>query len=160
MKKFFAAFLFIILSVPSVKAQTDSIGNAVQKEYSEALEQLLEVSGAKTTLSAQYPLVMQSMRNMMPDVPEELMLRLENKFRDFFFNDIINLYTPVYMRYLTLDEIKEFTAFYNSPIGRKVAMVMPTLSAELYSAGKQAGENMAREVLDELAKEGYLPKSM
>lgn len=160
MKTLFAAFFALLLSVSPVMAQTDTAHDKAVEDYRKALEQLLEASGTNTTLSAQFPFIIKMLKDMCPDVPEEVMTKMENKFRDLFFNNIMDLYVPVYMRYLTIDEVKEFTAFYNTPLGRKVAMTMPMLSVELAQAGRSAGEKIAREVLEDLAKEGYKPVNM
>ncbi|MBQ9094070.1 MAG: DUF2059 domain-containing protein [Prevotella sp.] len=160
MRTLFALFFLLSISVSPAMAQTDKGQDKVVEEYRASLEQLLEVSGAKTTMSAQLPHLMKMLRDVCPDVPEEVMNKIENKFRDLFLNNIMSLYTPIYMRYMTIDEVKEFTAFYNTPLGRKVAMVMPTLSVELAQAGRSAGEDIAKEVLEELVKEGYKPTNM
>lgn len=160
MKTLLAVFFALLLSVSPVMAQTDTVQDKAVEDYRKALEQLLEASGTKTTISAQFPFIIKMLKDMCPGVPEEVMTKMENKFRDFFFSNIMDLYLPVYMRYLTIDEVKEYTAFYNTPLGRKVAMTLPTLSVELAQAGRLAGEKIAKEVLEELAKEGYKPVNM
>lgn len=160
MKTLLAVFFALLLSVSPVMAQTDTVQDKAIEDYRKALEQLLEASGTKTTISARFPFIIKMLKDMCPGVPEEVMTKMENKFRDFFFNNIMDLYLPVYMRYLTIDEVKEYTAFYNTPLGRKVAMTLPTLSVELAQAGRLAGEKIAKEMLEELAKEGYKPVNM
>lgn len=160
MKTLLAVFFALLLSVSPVMAQTDTVQDKAVEDYRKALEQLLEASGTKTTISARFPFIIKNLKDMCPGVPEEVMTNMENKFRDFFFNNIMDLYLPVYMRYLTIDEVKEYTAFYNTPLGRKVAMTLPTFSVELAQAGRLAGEKIAKEVLEELAKEGYKPVNM
>lgn len=160
MKKLSAAFLALFLSVSTAMAQADTIQDKSVGEYRTVLEQLLEVSGTKTALGAHFPRIIQTLRDLLPDVPDEVIVRMENKFRDLFFKDIMELYAPVYMRYMTIDEIKELIVFYNTPLGRKVAMTQPSISVDLAKAGRQAGENIAKEVLKELAAEGYKPINM
>lgn len=160
MRKLFVAIVALFLYIPATMAQQDTLRNDAVPDYSKALERLLEVSGAKTSLSKMYPALMETMKESLSDVPYDVYVRLEYKMRKFFFKEIINLYTPIYMRYMTIDEVKGLADFYDSPLGRKVAMTMPSLTADLYEAGKTVGKRITEEVFEELAKEGYKPKDL
>lgn len=160
MRKLFVAIVALFLYTPATMAQQDTLRNDAVSDYSKALERLLEVSGAKTSLSKMYPALMETMKESLSDVPYDVYVRLEYKIRKFFFKEIINLYTPIYMRYMTIDEVKGLADFYDSPLGRKVTMTMPSLTADLYEAGKTVGTRITEEVFEELAKEGYKPKDL
>ena len=100
------------------------------------------------------------MRNICQGVPEEIMQKMEDGMRDLFFNKITELYVPIYKRYFTLQEIKELIQFYNTPIGKKLAMSLPTLNSDLMKAGQEAGQEIASKILEKLKAEGYIPKDM
>lgn len=156
MKKIFFTFLLSVCLIPQIACcqSNDSI-NAYDNEYSAALEQLMSVSGAKTSLASTYPVLMQQLKEGLSEVPEEVMQKLEDEFRKYFFDKISELYLPIYKRYFTLAEIKEYAAFFDTPLGRKVAMTTPSLMKELYEAGREAGIAIARKVLEELKAKGY-----
>ncbi len=162
MKKFIIfSLLYLLLPVTIATAQNpnDSIANEEQA-YNKAFDELMDASGTRVSLRAQFPQLMQMVRNICQDVPEGIMQKLENGMRDIFFNKINELYVPIYKRYFTLQEIRELTEFYNTPIGKKLAMSLPTLNGDLLKAGQEAGKEVAIKILEKLKAEGYTPKEM
>ncbi len=155
-----AILFFFLCTLSYGYAQTSDTLQGNDKEYRETLDRLMLVSGTSTALRAQFPLLMQMMENMLPDVPEEVIHKMEDKFGDLFFERISDLYTPIYKRYLTLEDLKGYIVFYETPLGKKIAMTIPTLNKELMEAGQKAGQSIAREVLQELKKEGYTPTTL
>lgn len=57
-------------------------------------------------------------------------------------NTYYNLITPIYDKYLTLDEIQAVTAFYKSPVGQKMIKVLPDITRESMMAGQKWGANL------------------
>ena len=155
-----AILFFFLCTLSYGYAQTSDTLQGNDKEYRETLDRLMLASGASTSLRAQFPLLMQMIKNMLPNVPEEVIQKMEDKFRILFFERISDLYTPIYKRYLTLEDLKGYIAFYETPLGKKIAMTIPTLNKELMEAGQKAGQSIAREVLQELKKEGYTPTTL
>ncbi|SFF87655.1 DUF2059 domain-containing protein [Prevotella sp. KH2C16] len=153
-------FLLLLSTLSCAQAQTAIPQQNSDKEYRETLDRLMQVSGTSTSLRAQFPLLMQMMRNMLADVPEEIMQKIEDKFGNLFLERIGDLYTPIYKRYLTLEDLKGFIAFYETPLGKKIAMTTPTMNKELMEAGQKVGQGIAEEVLQELKEEGYTPTTM
>lgn len=153
-------FFFFLCTLANGYAQTNGTLQDNEKEYRETLDRLMLASGASTSLRAQFPLLMQMIKNMLPNVPEEVIQKMEDKFRNLFFERISDFYTPIYKRYFTLEDIKGYIAFYETPLGKKIAMTTPTLNKELMEAGQKVGQNIAQEVLQELKKEGYTPTTM
>lgn len=159
MKRICLPFLFLC-TLACGYAQTSDTLQGNDKEYQETLDRLMLASGTSTALRAQFPLLMQMMKNMLPNVPEKVIHKMEEKFGNLFFERICDLYTPIYKRYLTLNDLWGYIAFYESPLGKKIAMAMPTLNKELMEAGQKAGRSIAQEVLQELKKEGYTPTTL
>ena len=155
-----AIFLLLLSTLACGYAQTADTLRGNDKEYRETLDRLMLVSGTSTSLRAQFPLLMQMIKNIAPEVPEEIMQKMEDKFRDLLFERICDFYTPIYKRYLTLEDLKGFIAFYETPLGKKIAMTTHTLNKELMEAGQKAGQSIAEEVFQELKKEGYPPTTM
>lgn len=64
------------------------------------------------------------------------------------------LYIPIYQKYLTIDDLKQIIAFYESPVGKKLASVTPAMTAEGMQLGQQLGMEIATQIQKELkAKE-------
>ena len=45
--------------------------------------------------------------------------------------------SPVYARHYTLDEVRQLSAFYKTPVGHKSLVVMPQLMAESMAVSNQ-----------------------
>jgi hypothetical protein len=65
----------------------------------------------------------------------------------------------VYARNLTIDEIKQLTDFYRSPVGQKFLQKMPVIFQESMALGQRWGEEAAGELhdrmIEELRKRGH-----
>lgn len=40
------------------------------------------------------------------------------KAKQFFSDNLVKVYVPIYQKHLTLDDLKKIVAFYRSPVGR------------------------------------------
>lgn len=59
-------------------------------------------------------------------------------FRDPAVTDeILEAMVPVYARHYTLDEVRQLSAFYKTPVGHKSLVVMPQLMAESMAVSNQ-----------------------
>ena len=151
MRYFFAPLLFCLLLIPTYSsAQNNDSLTVSDKEYRAAVERLVMVSGGRKALETNYPLLMESLKKMCYYVPDEIMKQIEEKFRTIFFDNINELYVPVYKKYYTLEELKAFADFFETPLGKKVAATTPLLTKDLFEAGQEAGKNIIKEVLKEL----------
>jgi hypothetical protein len=62
----------------------------------------------------------------------------------------------IYHRYLTISDLKKITAFYESPVGKKLAESTPVMTAEAMEAGQQIGMGIAKEIMANLKEKGYV----
>jgi uncharacterized protein len=60
---------------------------------------------------------------------------------------------PIYARQFTLQEIKELTAFYRSPVGSKAQTVLPAANAEAFSQENQIFAPRVSGIVDRLMKQ-------
>lgn len=120
----------------------------------------MEVSGTKTTVKMQFPLVMNSLRRALKGVPDEIIAKIEDKAQVIFVKKAVEFYAPFYERYYTLEEIKKLIVFYETDLGRKVARTTPSLSRDLFQAGEQLGLMVLQSVVEELKAEGYDVKDL
>lgn len=84
------------------------------------------------------------------------------KFRSKATPDaLLTLIIPVYDRHFTDGEIKQLTAFYETPLGKKAVSVLPEVVAESQQAGRAWGEQLGQESMAEvLAEHPDLQKAM
>ena len=107
-------------------------------EYRDAVQRLMDVTGAAqigTQVSAAVVAQMsQSMRAARPDMPPrafDLVEDVTNEVIQQEFPSLVDDLVDLYARHLTLAEIQEISAFYETPVGRKVITVMPRLMADV-----------------------------
>jgi uncharacterized protein len=85
-----------------------------------------------------------------------------DKLIDLFFakfhskvvgQQVLDLAVPIYDRYYSDEEIKSLIRFYETPVGQKMASVMPQMSVELQEAGSKWGESIGRDSMMEVLAE-------
>ena len=151
------------MAIPcNVSAQNNDapVAEAPSADYVATIDKLLEVSGSKETMKAQFPVLMNTLKNMLPNIPEDVFAKIEAKYRELFFNRMVELIAPIYNRYFTLEELKNYIAFYETDLGRKIAKVSPTLINNLFKVGEQAGAFIMQSVIAELKSKGFDTKGL
>jgi hypothetical protein len=127
----------------------------VEAEKAAAIRQLLQVTEAAELMVTSIETSMPAQRAANPEIPdvfwEEFAARLRQDVDSF-----IEVLVPLYDKYLTLDEIRQLIAFYESPLGRRLIEVQPALAAESMVAGQEWGGRLSMEVAADLAKRGII----
>ncbi len=151
-------------SAPSPTAQPSKIDPAKAAE----IRQLMEVAGTKA-------IMIQTMDSMSGNIKPLLTKALppgeyRDKVVDLFFvkfrskadpQQLLDLIVPLYDKYLSEQEIKALTQFYQTPLGQKTMQVMPKLTAESAELGRKWGEELGRQsMLDVLSEHPELEKAL
>ena len=136
-------------------AQQGEAAAQVEPEKAEAIRQLLLLTGASELMVASIETSMPVQRAANPEIPdvfwEEFVARLRADVDRF-----IELLVPLYDRHLTLDEIRQLIAFYESPLGKRLVEVQPILAQESMLAGQEWGGRLSMEVAADLARRGIV----
>lgn len=132
----FAALLSLICFTPLLRAQDE----AVDPKRAAAAEELLKAMHVDDMMEKQKENVKNTLASFLPkdlSPAERKQMQavqdasLEVAFKQMTWDslkpDFIRMYSEVY----TEDELKQLTAFYNSPIGRKFIEKMPVLEAKM-----------------------------
>jgi uncharacterized protein len=132
------------------------------------IQRLIEVTGMKSLMEQ----TMSSMEaNLRPNLegslpPGEYRARLIDLFIQKFqsklnIQDFLDMAAAAYDKYLSDDDIKGLTQFYQTPLGQKTLTILPKLTAELQGEGMKKGEHAGREAMAEvLAEHPDLAKAM
>ena len=131
-----ALCLTFILSATSVSAQDAA--------YREALSKMLEASGAMTTVKSMVPQMIGMMKHTYSNVPDEFWKSFEEQLSEKANTQFLDIY------------LKKITAFYESPVGKKLAESTPVMTAEAMEAGQQIGMGIAKEIMANLKEKGYV----
>lgn len=103
-------------------------------------------------------LSMTNMRqNPPPNLPNGFFDAVEREIGNpATLNQLVEQLIPVYQKHYTSAELEQLIAFYDTPIGRKMLEVAPMVSAESIQIGRewgrQLGEKVARQLIEEGAK--------
>lgn len=138
---------FLVLAT-SVSAQEDS--------YRKALAEMLDASGTLAVDKASISQLLPLMQHTYSNVPDTFWVEYEKEFSQKVDEKFIDVYVPIYKKYLTENDLKKITSFYKSPVGRKLAESTPTIVAEAVAAGRQFGRELMQMITQKLKEEGYI----
>ena len=108
---------------------------------------LIEVTGAGEAGVKMMQDMIASMREVLPDVPEEYWTRFAAKVDP---DGLIQLCIPIYAKHFAHEEVKQLLEFYRTPLGQKLITALPAVAEEAMAVGQQWGESLAAQVLQEL----------
>lgn len=63
------------------------------------------------------------------------------------------LFTQIYDRHFTADELRQLIAFYRTPIGQKLIAEQPAIAQDAMAAGQQWGQRLGTEIGQQMAAE-------
>lgn len=141
-----ATALLLSLLTASVAAQE------AKSSHNQKIRQLLELTGAGTLGLQVIDSMMASFKQSMPEVPEEFWTGFRAKIKPETLTDLM---VPVYEKYLAEADVDELIKFFSSPAGRRFVEKQPLILADSMKAGETWGQNLAKDVIEELQKKGY-----
>lgn len=152
MKRLLACLVLVCLTCRPAAAGADEL----TPEKAAGIRQLLELTGAYRVGQMMGSTVIRNMsealRRSRPDIPTELYGVLAEEVTAVIseemsptgsFSDVV---AAVYHKHFTLDEIRGLVEFYQTPLGRKLAQELPTMTQESIQAGLQWGQNLAPKI--------------
>jgi hypothetical protein len=160
-----AALLALLCSYPAAAQSSATQSPTLAPEALAAARELVVAAHAADNLKTLLPIIMKQLKPaivqgraeidrdydaIMPQLLDGMLART-----DAFLDAI----AVVYARNLTIDEMKELTAFYRSPIGQSFLQKMPVIFQESMTMGRRFGEEAASELhdhmIEELRKRGH-----
>lgn len=133
-KLIFAVALALVMaaSVRPAAAQDD----AYRKLLSELLDKSGQLAAADMIMSQLLPMVKQSSAGQ---IPEEFWKTFSAKWTEITRGKMVDLYVPIYKKYLSAADLKQIVAFYESPAGKKLAGATPQSQAKECRRGSSSG---------------------
>ena len=131
----FAVSLCVVFPAPQAGAQDKPSPEALQA----ATELVSIISDGmiwdlSTRITADsWPAVEAAIRVRNPNVSPEVLKDLRNEFDRLeyaYMGELVNAMPTLYALYFTPAELREITAFYRTPTGKKVMQTMPIVTAE------------------------------
>ena len=125
------------------------------------VETLLDVMGTKQQMAVQMDLLMQQLlpllRRAMPaDINPAVLDLLDQEFmhvmQNNMYSEVVAVAIPVYQREFSEEELGDVIAFYQSPVGRKMATKAPQMMQELAQALAPIGQKLGTEAMQRAIK--------
>lgn len=124
------------------------------------IRKLLELNGSTSVMLDTMKSMMNGMKPLMTqalpagEYREKLIDLFVQKFQGKVNTDaFVAMAVPIFDKYFSPEEIKNMIVFYESPTGRKMAAMLPALSAELRAAGENWGRQLGRDCMQEVLDE-------
>lgn len=139
--------LFIVLIFTNAEAQP--------AEYTAKVKQMLTITGARQTFSSAVDQMIGQMKQLRTDVSDDTWTELQTEFKKTSIDDLVELLSPIYFKYLDESDITGIIAFYETSVGRKYAENTPAITQESMIAGQEWGMKIGQEIANRLTDKGY-----
>ena len=145
-----AVTLALVLGASAGAQQTRA---PVDPATAATIRRLLDLTGAANTAVRSMEAMMPAQRAANPQIPAA--------FWDAFLAharreipQLVDTLIPIYASHFTRPELDQLVRFYDSPLGRHLAEVQPTIAQESIQAGQRWGMVIGRDIGDSLARAG------
>lgn len=154
-----AAALAVMVASAPAEAQDPSPGAMA------AAKELIEASRAAEKFSSVLPLIMQQLKPMIaqgrPQVERDLdiMMPMMMDLAQQQLGKVSDDLAKIYVSNFSVDEMRQLTAFYRSPVGQKFFEKYPVIIQQSMAVGQKLGEALMKELqsrmIEELRKRGH-----
>ncbi|MBN2348805.1 MAG: DUF2059 domain-containing protein [Bacteroidales bacterium] len=148
MKRITILILAVSLSISSLFSQTEN-------EYEQTLKKMLSISGTEASFETAISQMFQMYKQQQTDVPADIWDEFEQEFLRTSLDDLVEMFTPVYKKYLTIEDLKQIIKFYQTPAGKKYAEKTPLIMQESMEVGQQWGMKVGEKFQKKLEERGF-----
>ena len=127
----------------------------VDVDYTKTLHTMFKVAGTEKTYNTVITQMFNMFKEQYSNVDEKVWDDFEKEFQKTSMNDLVQMLAPVYVKYLTQEDLEELIAFYNSTVGKKLAKSTPLIIQESMEIGQEWGKKIGEEFVDKMKEEGY-----
>ena len=110
-----------------------------------AARRFLDASGGVETIAAAMKANLPAQRSANPQIPAEFWTRFEARLTQDL-PQLVDSLAVLYATHFTVQELDGLVAFYQSPVGRRLRELQPTLIAESSAIGQRWGMRIGAEV--------------
>lgn len=118
---------------------------SAEQASSESVKQLMQQVGAGQLGVQVMQQMIPSLKAMVPNAPESFWQEMKQEAKP---EDLVNLITPIYQKYLSQADVDAITAFYQTPAGQNLIKAQPKITQESMIAGQQWGQQLAKKILE------------
>lgn len=150
MKNFFLMLAVCFMAGMAVKAQDN-------KAYEEAMVKMLEVSKTMEAMEQIAPQITAVVKQQVgsTNVPDSFWQELEQNMVNMY-DKILKAMLPVYQKYLTIEDVREITKFYETPVGKKLAASNTKIAMEAMPIAQNIAMQIMQEFMENAKAKGYI----
>lgn len=128
------------------------------KAYQAAMTKMLEVSKSMDAMKQIAPQITALLKQQSNgQLPDQALKEIETEMIAMY-DRMIQAMIPVYQKYLSLEDIKGIIAFYESPVGKKLAESNTKIAVEIMPIAQQIGMETMQKLAKNLEEKGYIKK--
>jgi len=146
--------LFLAVAAP-LYAQQPAPATPPDPEKMKAIRTLIDLTGTAKGFQTGFERSIEQQKAQNPSIPAEFWTRFRAKVK---VDELLERFVPVYDRHFTLDEVNQLIAFYQSPVGKKLATDMPQIMIEVTQIEEKYGKEKALEAASEMQQAHPQPK--
>src|SRR6516164_8146096 len=142
------------------ESQASSLAGKIDAAKEADIRRLLDLVGTKALVEQSLETMAKSVRPLVAsslppgDYREKLVDLFFEKFKSkLYAQQLLDLAIPSYDKNFSHEEILGLIRFYETPLGRKTAKILPTLAADLQERGSKWGEELGRQSMLEVLGE-------
>ena len=124
-------------------------------EYSNTLKKMFEVSGSEESYRAVIQQMFTMYKKQYSDVDAAVWNDLEKEFLKTSLNELTEMLTPVYAKYMTQEDLNGIIKFYETPVGGKFAKNTPLILQESMQIGQQWGMKIGQDFANKMKEKEY-----
>lgn len=124
-------------------------------EYAQALQKMIEVSGGEDSYKVVIHQFTEMYKEQYPEIDAKFWKEFEKEFQLAAMNDLVVLLVPVYQKHLTLEDLNDIIAFYQTRAGKKFADKLPMILKDSMEVGAQWGAVIGERFARKMQEKGY-----
>ncbi|MEA2203713.1 MAG: uncharacterized protein QOE77_489 [Blastocatellia bacterium] len=145
----FVTLLVLLCGAPGLLAQTATISTKADK-----IRKILIQTDAMGAFTREFSAALEAQRKVSPEVPPRFWDELAKEVDP---NKFVEVIIPIYASFFSDDELSGLSAFYETPLGKKMIATLPQIMSASQAAGAKYGEDAARRVITRMKQEGSWP---
>lgn len=130
---------------------TGAYAQKTNNQYKETLYKMLDKSGGLESVRLMIPQLVNMMKQQAASQPDSFWEDFTKRWTKQFIDKMMEGITPIYQKHLTLKDLEDILAFYNTPVGKKLSASTPVMGKEAMRIGQQLGTEIGRQMQNEIA---------
>ncbi|HKJ68943.1 MAG TPA: DUF2059 domain-containing protein [bacterium] len=132
----------VIAAAVSIQAESDA-----DTAKRDDIRELLRIMKTREVIEQSLTQTVVNMKQAMPTVTVETWEKVLNEID---LDELVEMYVPIYDKYLTHEDIQGLIRFYQTDLGKRFMDVQPEINMEMMKVGQVWGQELGQKVMNEM----------